>query len=73
MPKDDRRAAYAGSNEMIQKLLDLVAMNAAGRMQSQAWGEVTIKVLWERGTVKSVRFVEESVMRSPEEIPATGA
>lgn len=74
--KDDGRQAgkdaLLASREMVGRLLDLVAMNAAHRMQAGAFGEVTIRVLWERGVIKNVRFVEESIMRSPDEIRAQG-
>ncbi len=64
----EARAACRQSQEMIGKLLDLVALNCAQRSQAQAYGEVTIRIQWENGRVKNVRFVEESIMRSVEEI-----
>lgn len=68
----EARRAYRESQEMVEKLLDLLALNSAQRAQARAYGEVTIRIQWEGGSVKQVRFVEESIMRSPDEIRRQG-
>lgn len=69
MAKDRTKEALSELNEdaASRKKLELVAawVQAEGkaRIENESWGEVTVRMRWEKGVLKEVKLTEETIVR----------
>lgn len=67
-----RDPSFQETHDLGEKLLDFLSLNMQNRMAMNAYGEVTIKVLWEAGKIKTIRVLEEQIIKDGEDFRKRG-